>query len=210
MKNGPEKIDRGEFMIEEAGSKRPIDLAQDWELCFLPGQKVLMSMVFSMVFSRSKKAGSTCPNCGTHCAGPADEEQLCEFCGVASQTVNETSKNFKMPPPKVATTNLTWAVTKKPEIRALELSQLKRKREPCSDYDELGLFRRVCIRTFASLMQETSSTLKRCRSPNVGITKTTIPDGSGIVSITASSLDAPMKLPVPKRDAGKGYESSNF
>lgn len=45
-KIGPRKIDRGEFVIQETSTKRDIDLASDWDLCFLPGQRVEMSMIF--------------------------------------------------------------------------------------------------------------------------------------------------------------------
>lgn len=58
---GPAMIDRGEFTIEELGTKNGIDLAQPWETCFYPGQKVAMSMVFD----QQGNVQSSCPRCGT-------------------------------------------------------------------------------------------------------------------------------------------------
>jgi hypothetical protein len=44
--NGAEKIDKGEFAIQDIATRRDIDLKADWEICFQPGQRVEMSMVF--------------------------------------------------------------------------------------------------------------------------------------------------------------------
>jgi hypothetical protein len=41
--NGTEKIERGEFVIQDAITKRDIDLNTDWEVCFSPGQRVMMN-----------------------------------------------------------------------------------------------------------------------------------------------------------------------
>lgn len=61
---GPEMIDRGAFVIEETGSQTLIDMTQDWDTCFYPGQRVAMSMVF-----KQEMVGSSCPRCKT----PHDE-----------------------------------------------------------------------------------------------------------------------------------------
>jgi hypothetical protein len=39
------KIEKGEFAIEDAATRRDIDLNTNWELCFSPGQRVEMSIV---------------------------------------------------------------------------------------------------------------------------------------------------------------------
>jgi hypothetical protein len=69
--SGPRMIERGEFVIEDDGTKRDINLADDWETCFSPGQRVSMSMVFE-----HRKGGpkSTCPGCGTESGSAADRE----------------------------------------------------------------------------------------------------------------------------------------
>ena len=43
--NSAEKIEKGEFAIEDAATGRDIDLNTNWELCFSPGQRVEMSIV---------------------------------------------------------------------------------------------------------------------------------------------------------------------
>jgi hypothetical protein len=43
---GADLIDKGDFIIEESGTQKQIDLASSsWNNCFYPGQRVLMSMV---------------------------------------------------------------------------------------------------------------------------------------------------------------------
>ena len=56
---GAKKIEKGEFVIQDAATNRDVDLASPWETCFTPGQHALMSMVFN-----SAKASNTCcPKC---------------------------------------------------------------------------------------------------------------------------------------------------
>ena len=57
--NGAEKIERGEFAIQDYATKRDINLNTDWEICFTPGQRVVMSMIFQ----RELVPGITCPKC---------------------------------------------------------------------------------------------------------------------------------------------------
>ena len=40
------KIDRREFVIQDAVTRRDINLDQRWDGCFYPGQRVDMSMTF--------------------------------------------------------------------------------------------------------------------------------------------------------------------
>jgi hypothetical protein len=44
---GPRMIDAGEFVIEESATNKVIDITRNWEGCFFPGQRVVMSMVFN-------------------------------------------------------------------------------------------------------------------------------------------------------------------
>ena len=140
VKNGPEKIDRGEFVIEEASSKRRIDLTMDWELCFLPGQKVLMSMVFH----RSREPCSACPNCGTDCHGPNDEERECPSCGVTFHNVHEMNDMAL-----VKSRTQDGSSTEADGIEALTLGPNRPEQmlEPEEHEDDMGPFRRVQIRT---------------------------------------------------------------
>ena len=47
--NGAEKVEKGEFVIEDEVTGRDIDLTADWELCFSPGQRVEMSIIVTEI-----------------------------------------------------------------------------------------------------------------------------------------------------------------
>jgi len=65
-----DKIINGEFAIEDSISRKDIDLDEDWDLCFSPGQRVEMSMIFR----RDIFLVSSCPKCKTACSGGQDGE----------------------------------------------------------------------------------------------------------------------------------------
>ena len=62
--NSAEKIEKGEFAIEDAATRRDIDLTTNWELCFSPGQRVEMSIVVTRRYGplESPLYGQTCGN----------------------------------------------------------------------------------------------------------------------------------------------------
>ncbi|KAI9736967.1 MAG: hypothetical protein M1834_000556 [Cirrosporium novae-zelandiae] len=94
-----EKIDRGEFVIQDTCSKREIDLSQDWEMCFLPGQRVDMSMVFNSTTG----ADNTCPNCREISNGAADKEVECKRCRMTFrriQDLDEKQQPFSIQSPE--------------------------------------------------------------------------------------------------------------
>jgi hypothetical protein len=64
-------IERGDFVIQESGSQLEIDFTKPWEMCFSPGQRVVMSMVFRSNISQSE---NFCPRCDTLAQGSLDEE----------------------------------------------------------------------------------------------------------------------------------------
>lgn len=57
--SGANKIDRGEFAIQDSIKRRDIDLTAAWESCFQPGQRVDMSMIFTS----AKILSHSCPAC---------------------------------------------------------------------------------------------------------------------------------------------------
>lgn len=156
IKNGPKKIDNGEFVIEEAGTGRLVDLTQDWDSCFLPGQTALMSMVFH----QRKGPGSTCPSCKAACDGPQDKELLCPVCRFAFrriEEVEETKEDLKpsLVEPNGGLKSLSRRPTQRngaitPRVQSSSRALLKRKRRVDVDVGELRSFRRVHIRTFES------------------------------------------------------------
>jgi len=57
-----QRIERGEFAIQDSATTNDVDLSKDWETCFLPGQRVNMSMIFTKhAGPRFEKDG--CPSC---------------------------------------------------------------------------------------------------------------------------------------------------
>jgi hypothetical protein len=60
---GAEKIERGEFAIEDTTTRRDVNLQGDWETCFHPGQRVNMSMIFERDCPDYTKRRTTCPKC---------------------------------------------------------------------------------------------------------------------------------------------------
>ncbi len=53
------KIKRGEFAIQDSTTSRDINISSAWETCFRPGQRVVMSMVFTT----TKYPDACCPTC---------------------------------------------------------------------------------------------------------------------------------------------------
>ena len=56
---GLQKIERGQFALENTLTKQMVDLQRPWHICMQPGQKINMSMVFS----QAETTQSTCPGC---------------------------------------------------------------------------------------------------------------------------------------------------
>ncbi|KAL2856801.1 hypothetical protein BJX68DRAFT_191934 [Aspergillus pseudodeflectus] len=75
---GPGMIDRGWFVIEDAGTQAPVDLTQNWDTCFYPGQRVAMSMIFG----KKKINGDCCPQCGAPHSEATVKEVTCVICGI--------------------------------------------------------------------------------------------------------------------------------
>ncbi|MCJ1380867.1 hypothetical protein MMC17_003976 [Xylographa soralifera] len=78
--SGPEKVDRGEFALQDTNTKRQIMLSDDWETCFFPGQCVDMSMIFYQNSVRT----ITCSGCRTIQTGVEDN---CPICGLTFQGI---------------------------------------------------------------------------------------------------------------------------
>jgi hypothetical protein len=71
--DGAEKIDKGEFVMQDLATKRDIDLEGNWEVLFRPGQKVEMSMVFD------RYGPFFCPKCQRQCEDPATQSYFFRF-----------------------------------------------------------------------------------------------------------------------------------
>jgi hypothetical protein len=58
---GLKKFLRREYLLQEPGRKRKLNLQAPWELLFLPGRRVVMSMIFQT----PQTSTSSCPGCQT-------------------------------------------------------------------------------------------------------------------------------------------------
>ena len=83
-----EKIERGEFILQETATQRILDVSKNWDTCFRPGQRVTMSMIFR----GSCRESSTCPNCQTTCDGPIQGDKKCAECGLIFQDAYTASE----------------------------------------------------------------------------------------------------------------------
>jgi len=174
IKRGPERIDNDEFVIEEAGTGRILDLAQDWESCFLPGQTVLMSMVFHQM----PVQGSTCPSCEAACDGPQDKELVCPVCRFTFRRVKEvketkeeltpSSAELNRAPSSLLDTTNRMDGASNPRSQSSSIVRVKREQKLHLDVNELRSFRRVHIRTFEATRNQL---LGRSESHMIRLTK---------------------------------------
>lgn len=58
------KIERGRFAIQDSATKRDVDLADNWDICFHPGQRVEMSIIFT---DWGRHSHAMCPKCEKEC-----------------------------------------------------------------------------------------------------------------------------------------------
>ena len=137
---GPEKIDRGEFVIQETSTKRDIDLTRDWDLCFLPGQRVEMSMIFK----RPMQPYRTCPSCYTLHSPSEDENIDCDTCGMTFRSITEASLDVSMDTHQQEDKSLqnTSSASEAGPRRPGELARIDHDCDTCTAV-KISLFRRV-------------------------------------------------------------------
>jgi hypothetical protein len=68
---GLKKFQRKEYILQEPRSKRKLNLQAPWPTVFLPGRKVVMSMIFQT----PQISMSSCPGCQTEKAASFDDPQ---------------------------------------------------------------------------------------------------------------------------------------
>ena len=68
--SGADMVRNGEFAIQDEGTCVDVDLSQPWDICFFPGQRVNMSMIFT----RSDSADKDCPKCKAVSGGKGDQD----------------------------------------------------------------------------------------------------------------------------------------
>lgn len=143
--SGAQKIERGEFAIQETSTKRQIDLNGDWETVFLPGQRVDMSMIFR----KNMADHSVCPGCSTIISGVEEDRIVdCLECGMAYSHHVEKDNRAGPSTSRPSITNMSEPNSQirrtRPSQRQIGPNILKRKRGYEAD-DEMRLYRRVRI-----------------------------------------------------------------
>ena len=142
-------------MIQDIHSKRQVNLTRDWDYCFLPGQKVGMSMVFRKPLSRLE----SCPSCTTPCTAPLDEDIECISCGMIFGKMIVLEDHFEEP--LILNTNVHTSRRIEPQSAPASMAPKKRKRMEEDEDDEVKLFRRV--RVIGSLQIDSG----RCKVWNI-------------------------------------------
>lgn len=83
------KIGRGEFVIQDSLKKRDINIFDDWDKSFYPGQRVEMSVVLQCRW----QAGSSCPGCGMVCKGSTEADVQCTMCDMTFRRIIEIEED---------------------------------------------------------------------------------------------------------------------
>lgn len=138
--SGSQKIERGEFAIQDTCLKRDIDLTGPWEGCFRPGQRVDMSMVFT-----SKKPSQSCPACRCENSDQFKENQdvECTNCGITfRRTVSIVVDTLLKSQEPLSLPSVTEDLLL---LQYFEVGKLKRKRFE-DEEEDIALFRRLRIK----------------------------------------------------------------
>ncbi|KAF4631435.1 hypothetical protein G7Y89_g6695 [Cudoniella acicularis] len=142
-----EVIERGDFAIQDSITKKDVNLASDWDVCFSPGQRVEISMVFK----RKASPTSSCPTCKTACLRGIEEDIECQNCGLIFRRVENLDSD---PEPDLKNVSLSKSPSGsvKPFLGPqppLRTSRKRKRGNDPDDVDELSLFRRIRIYTKA-------------------------------------------------------------
>ncbi|MCJ1435867.1 hypothetical protein MMC27_005243 [Xylographa pallens] len=140
--SGPQKIDRGEFALQDSNTKREIMLSDDWETCFFPGQHVEMSMVFN----RRSFQESVCPGCMTIQMGRENEDIECSVCGMDfRRVVKPFSGNRRRRLINTVIGEDSRALQPLPKVLSVGPGPVPLLRYRANAADDIQLFRRVRI-----------------------------------------------------------------
>ncbi|KAN0117809.1 hypothetical protein V8E51_003786 [Hyaloscypha variabilis] len=135
--NGAEKIENGQFTIEDAVTRRNIDLSADWELCFYPGQRVEMSIV---VYRLSGVGCKICDRCDNVLNVWGTEEAACQACGLVY------GRGFEPFVAMYRRAGVPYCVTQNLQALDFESSRVPQKRKLRMEAGEFGVYRNVRIR----------------------------------------------------------------
>ncbi|PVH82988.1 hypothetical protein DL98DRAFT_570192 [Cadophora sp. DSE1049] len=141
--NAEDKIARGDFAIHDSATKQDVDLSRDWDLCFSPGQRVIMSIILD----QSLESDTLCPKCrAANRQGGATGNDIdieCFVCGLSYRRVLEVLEIESDPPPDEVCVDTSDSITtgKDPPVFGPEVPSKQERK-----HDELADFRHVRIR----------------------------------------------------------------
>ncbi|KAN0089507.1 hypothetical protein V8E51_019767 [Hyaloscypha variabilis] len=90
--NDREKIEHGEFALQDLRTKRRLALDDQWVTLFHPGMKVAMDIIYNF-HAISRFPLSMCPGCGADSAS-SDEKGLCSNCGTYYTVAPESIRAY--------------------------------------------------------------------------------------------------------------------
>ncbi|KAH8819392.1 hypothetical protein F5884DRAFT_10370 [Xylogone sp. PMI_703] len=87
---GYKKVQNNEYILQEHATRREIARTRPWNLAFLPGQRVDMSLIFTKKAEEAEATPSTsCPNCHAVSHQSQDVEVQCLDCGMWFRRITE-------------------------------------------------------------------------------------------------------------------------
>ncbi|KAI8634146.1 hypothetical protein F5Y19DRAFT_412130 [Xylariaceae sp. FL1651] len=154
--SGLRKIENGEFLVQDAATKRVINLRGDWSRCFSPGQRVEMSIVFRW---KSRRAFQS-PNCSSPTAAKYHEDVECIVCGVVFGSFIEVgpSRHKVSVDQHIAVVNAISTDTRPSENKAQAAIIMPKtaydETEDIIHYRRVKMVRRISRKVWNSLVQD--------------------------------------------------------
>lgn len=152
---GYKMVQDKEYVIQDPSTRRDIDQSLPWETSVLPGQKVVMSMLFK----EESSSTTSCPKCQTSSKEQQTSDVLCAGCGIWYRRITEY--NDVDPDIPIANANEQIYVNEKSMDVDPQISDnpenLPRCREPRLghlNHDDITRFKRVRVLSINSRNRE--------------------------------------------------------
>ncbi|KAL2066145.1 hypothetical protein VTL71DRAFT_2216 [Oculimacula yallundae] len=147
--SGARKIDKGEFAIKDLATDRDVNLELPWKTCFIPGQRVAMSMIFKS--SNYKEDVLCCPQCSDSNEDTRDYDQdiECRKC----RMVYRQSLSISLAPLDASSLiprdifPRQDAIDAPPTLDPKPLRPSRKRSRVHIEVEDIALFRRVRIKT---------------------------------------------------------------
>ncbi|PVH89250.1 hypothetical protein DL98DRAFT_647802 [Cadophora sp. DSE1049] len=94
---GYAKVKNQEYVLQEHATRREIRRHLPWEVSFLPGQRIVMALIFEDQ-EKTNSAQTTCPRCQSPSRGLQDSDIQCLSCDMWYRRITEY-KDVEPPPP---------------------------------------------------------------------------------------------------------------